>query len=75
MQPRREAIGCRPDFLITNNGPVEGRLLSPAAVVNPCGDAARWRLVLDAVPDFGSWRPCRTASKVGGVSKVGMGRA
>jgi hypothetical protein len=53
MQPRRDAIGRRPDLLITNDGPVEGRLLGPAPEVNPCSDTARWRLVPYSAPDFG----------------------
>jgi hypothetical protein len=53
VQPRRDAICRRPDLPITNDGAVECRLLCPAAVVNPCSDAARWRLVLYPAPDFG----------------------
>jgi hypothetical protein len=35
MHPRRYAIGCLPDLLITNNGTVESRLFRPAAEVDP----------------------------------------
>src|SRR5580704_4599154 len=52
MQPRRDAIGRRPDLPITNDGPVEFRLLGPTAVVDPCSDAARWWVVLYPAPDF-----------------------
>src|SRR5580693_5915822 len=53
VQPRRDGeISGRPDLPITNNGPVECRLLGPTAVVDPCSDAARWRLVLYPAPDF-----------------------
>src|SRR5580692_7537387 len=52
VQPRRDAIGCRPDLPITNDGPVECRLLGGGRVVDPCSDAARWRLVLYPAPDF-----------------------
>jgi hypothetical protein len=53
MHPRSDAIGCRPDLPIANNGPVESRLLDPTAVVDPSSDAARWRLVLYPAPDLG----------------------
>src|SRR5216683_803958 len=53
VQPRRDAIGRRPDLPITNDGAVECRLLGPTAVVDPCSDATRWRLVLYPAPDFG----------------------
>jgi hypothetical protein len=53
MYPRRDAISCRPNLLITDDGPVKSRLLGPAAVVDPCGNAAGWRLVLYAATDFG----------------------
>jgi hypothetical protein len=43
VQPRRDAIGSRPHLPITNNGPVECRLLGAAAEVNPGSDAAGWR--------------------------------
>jgi hypothetical protein len=49
MQPRGDAIG---DLPITNDGPVECRLLGPAAEVDPCGDAAGWRFILDTAPDL-----------------------
>ena len=52
MHPDSDAIGCRPDLLITNDGPVESRFLGPAAEVNPCGDAARRRVVLYPAADF-----------------------
>jgi hypothetical protein len=52
VQPRRHAIGGRPNLPITNDGAVEGRLLGLTAVVDPCSDAARWGLVLDAATDF-----------------------
>jgi hypothetical protein len=52
MQPRRDAVGRRPDLPITNDGPVEGRFLGPAPEVNPCSDAARWRLVLEREARF-----------------------
>ena len=52
MHPRRDAIGRRPDLPITDDGPVECRLLSPTAVVDPCSDAASGRLVLYPAPDF-----------------------
>jgi len=40
MHPRRDAVGGRPNLLVTDNGAVECRLLGLAAVVDPCGDAA-----------------------------------
>src|SRR5260370_6096065 len=52
VQPRRDAIGRRPDLPITNDGPVESRLLGLAAEVDPPCDAARWRLVLYPAADF-----------------------
>ena len=52
MQPRRDAIGCGPHLLITNDGPVESRFLGPAAEVNPSSDAAGWWLILDATTDL-----------------------
>ena len=51
VHPRLNA-GRRPHLPITNDGPVESRFLGPAAVVDPCSDAARWRLVLDAATDL-----------------------
>ena len=72
MHPRRDAVGRWPDLLVTNDGAVECRLLGPAAVVDPGSDAARWRLVLYAATDLGSFSPGKTTSKAGGVSKVGM---
>jgi hypothetical protein len=53
MQPRPDEIGRRPDLPITDDGPVKSRLLGPAAVVDPCGDAASRRLVLDPATDLG----------------------
>ena len=53
MHPASDAIGCRPDLLITNNGAVKRRFFCPAAEVNPCGDTAGWWLVLDAAADLG----------------------
>src|SRR5580693_238431 len=53
VHPRCHAIGCRPDLPITDDGPVECRVLGPVAVVDPCSDAARWRLVLYPAPDLG----------------------
>src|SRR5450432_3994241 len=53
VQPRRDAIGRRPDLPVTDDGPVECRLLGPTAVVDPCSDAASRRLVLYPAPDFG----------------------
>jgi hypothetical protein len=53
MQPRPDAIGCRPNLSIANNGAVEYRLLDLAAEANPGSDAARWRLVVYPAPDFG----------------------
>jgi hypothetical protein len=50
MQPRRDAIGCRPDLPILYDGAVECRLLGTAAEVDPRSDAARWRLVLYPAP-------------------------
>ena len=52
MQPRRDAIGSRPHLPIANDGPVECRLLGPAAEVDPGSDAAGWRFVLNPAPDF-----------------------
>jgi hypothetical protein len=52
VQPRRDAIGGRPNLPITNDGPVECCLLGAVAVVDPCSDAARWRLVLYPAPYF-----------------------
>src|SRR5260370_30275107 len=46
VPPRRDAIGRPPDLPITNDGPVEYRLLGLSAEVAPHSDAARWRLVL-----------------------------
>src|SRR3979409_490111 len=40
MHPRGNTIGCRPDFLITNDGAVERRLLGTATEVDPGSDAA-----------------------------------
>ena len=72
MQPRRDAIGSRPHLPIANDGPVECRLLGPAAEVGPGSDAAGWRFVLNPAPDFRVVKALRDArSKVGGVSKVG----
>jgi hypothetical protein len=45
--------GRRPDLPVTDDGPLECRLLGLAAVVDPGGDATRWRLVLYPAPDFG----------------------
>ena len=53
MQPRRDAIGRRPDLPITNDGPVECGLVGPAAEVDPGRDTACRRFVLYPVPDFG----------------------
>src|SRR5260370_38204978 len=53
MQPRRDAIGRRPNLPITDDGPVERRLLGAVPVVNQCGDTARRRLGLYPAPDFG----------------------
>src|SRR5260370_30018430 len=52
VQPRCHAISGRPDLPITNNGPVECRLLGPTAVVDPCSDAASGPLLLYPAPDF-----------------------
>jgi len=52
VHPRRDAIGRRPNLLITNDGPVERRLLGPITVVDPCGDAAGWWFILDAAADL-----------------------
>jgi hypothetical protein len=68
-------IGGRPDLPITNDGPVECRLLGRAPEVDPSvmppagGSFCIPHLISD------SSRPCMTTSKVGGVSKVGMGSA
>jgi hypothetical protein len=77
VQPRRDAVGCWPHLPIINNGPVKCRLLGPAAEVFPRSDAARWRFVLYPAPDFPSREgPAgRALTKVGGVSKVRIGRA
>ena len=53
VQPRRDTIRSRPHLPITNNGPVECRLLGTAPKVDPCSDATCWRLVLYPAPDFG----------------------
>src|SRR6266566_3989338 len=53
MHPCRDAMGCRPDLPITNDGPVECGLLGPAAEFDPCSDATGWRFVLDTPSDFG----------------------
>src|SRR5260370_4832852 len=74
VQPRRDAIGRRPDLPITNDGPVECRLLGLAAEVDPRSDAAAGGSFCIPQRISDSWRPCRTASKVGGVSQVGMRR-
>jgi hypothetical protein len=63
MQPRRDAIGDRPDRPITNDGPVECRLLALAAETNPRSDAARWRLVVYPAPDFGLVEALQDAPK------------
>jgi hypothetical protein len=42
MHPRDDAIGCRPDLPITNNGP---RLLGSTAEIDPGSDATCRRLV------------------------------
>ena len=52
VHPRRDAIGCRPNLLVTDDGPVKCRLLSPATEVDPGSDAAGWRFILDAAPDL-----------------------
>jgi hypothetical protein len=52
MQPRRDAIGRRADLSVTDDDAVKGRLLGSTAVVDPCSDAASWRLVLYPAPDF-----------------------
>jgi hypothetical protein len=52
VHPRRNVIGRRPHLPITNNGPVECRLLGSTAEVDPCGDAASGWLVLYPAPDF-----------------------
>ena len=52
MHPRRDAIGRRPDLLITDDGPVKCRLLGTAPKVDPSRDAAGWRFVLYPAPDF-----------------------
>src|SRR5580704_13715894 len=38
VHPRCHAIGCRPDLPITDDGPVECRVLGPVAVVDPCSE-------------------------------------
>ena len=43
----------RPDLSIINDGPVECRLLCLTTKVDPCSDASRWRLVLNAATDLG----------------------
>jgi len=53
MQPCCDAIGCRPDLPITDDGPVERRFLGPVAEVDPRSNAAGWRFVLYPAPDFG----------------------
>jgi hypothetical protein len=53
MQPRRDAVGGRPNLPITNDGAVERRLLGAVAEVNKGGDTAGRRLVLYPAPDFG----------------------
>jgi hypothetical protein len=74
VQPRRHAIGRWPDFPISHNGPVEGRLLGPAAVVDPSSDAAGGRLIPNPAPDFGFVETLQTVSKGGGgVRGTGMG--
>jgi hypothetical protein len=40
VHPRRNAIGCRPDLPITNDGAAKCRLLGPASEVDPSSDAA-----------------------------------
>ncbi len=52
MHPGSDAIGCRPDLLIPNDGAVECRLLGTAPKVDPSRDAAGWRFVLYPAPDF-----------------------
>ncbi|HMH95929.1 MAG TPA: hypothetical protein VK577_05030, partial [Bradyrhizobium sp.] len=52
VHPRRDAIGGRPNLLVTNDGAVEGRLLGTTAVVDPGSDTAGWWFVLDAAPDL-----------------------
>jgi hypothetical protein len=52
MHPGSDAIGRRPHLLITNNGPVECRLLGTAPKVHPGSDAAGRRFVLYTAADF-----------------------
>jgi hypothetical protein len=52
VHPRRDAIRCRPNLLVSNDGPVKCSFLGAAAVVDPGCDAARWRFILDAAPDL-----------------------
>ena len=71
MQPRRDAIGRRPDLFVANDGAVKRRLIgtvpkSIQAVMPPAGGSFWMPQRISA-----SLRPCRTTSKVGGVSKVG----
>jgi hypothetical protein len=73
MHPRRDAISCRPDLPITNDGAVEGRLLGSAAEVDPGSDATCRRLVFYAATNLGFVQSLQDYSRAGGVSKVGMG--
>ena len=64
MHPGSDAIGCRPDLLITNNGAVKCRLLGSAAEVDPRCDAASGWLVLYPAADFGVVKALQDALKV-----------
>jgi hypothetical protein len=48
-----DAIGRWPVLLVTDDGPVECRLLSTATEVDPSSDAAGWRFILDAALNLG----------------------
>jgi hypothetical protein len=52
MHPGSNAIGCRPDLLITDNGAVKRRLLGSAAEVYPRSDATSGRFVLYPAAHF-----------------------
>jgi len=52
VQPRRDAIGGRPNLPITNDCAVKCRLLGSAAVGDPGSDTAGWWLVLYPAADF-----------------------
>jgi hypothetical protein len=69
MHPRRDAISCRPDLPITNDGAVEGRLLGSAAEVDPGSDAPAGGSFFMPQRISDSCSPCRTTPGQAGSAK------